>query len=83
MTPSDRRFSLEKAILWSIAWRGVRSLVRLGAHAHVAVIGGVGAEQQAGELGAARAEQTGDADDLALEDLEVDGLDAALAAQAR
>ncbi len=81
MTPSERRFSLENAILWSIAWRGRAQLGVLGAHAHVAAVGRVGAEQQAGELGAARAEEPGDADDLALEDLEVDGLDAALAAE--
>ena len=42
----------------------------------------VGAEQQPGQLGAAGAEQPGEADHLALEDVEVDGLERALAAQA-
>ena len=53
-------------------------LAPLASGSQLAVVGGVGAEQQAGELGAARAEEAGDADDLALEDLEVDGLDAPL-----
>ncbi len=54
----------------------------LGADRDLAGVGGVGAEEQAGQLGAARAEQAGEADDLALEELEVGGLERALAADA-
>ena len=68
MTPSARRFSLENAILRSIACRGLRSRRRSARTSQLAGVGGVGAEQQPGELGAAGAEQAGDPDDLALVD---------------
>ena len=46
------------------------------------LVGGVGAEEQAGQLGAAGAQEPGDADDLALVELQVRGLEGAAATEA-
>jgi hypothetical protein len=48
----------------------------------LAAVGVVGAEEQPGEFGAARSEESGESDDLALLDLQVEGRDAADAAEA-
>ena len=66
MIPSARRFSVEKAMRWSIGVARAGDADVLAAHLERAGVGGVGAEEQAGELGAAGAEQAGDADDLAV-----------------
>ena len=81
-TPSALRSSLEKAILRSIACRGLRSLRRSERIDDLAGVGGVGAEEQARELGASGAEQAGEPDHLAVVQLEVGRLERALAAHA-
>ncbi len=50
MTPSARRFSLEKAILLSMACRGLRNRRFFVPDLELAAVGGVGTEQQAREL---------------------------------
>ena len=58
---------------------GLRTVDRRPVDARSARVGAVGAEQQPRELGAARAEQAGQADDLALVDGKVERRDRALA----
>src|SRR6478735_10027703 len=61
---------------------GAAQLAALGADVHLAGVGGVGPEEEPRELGASGAEQAGDPDHLAFEQLEVGGLQRALAADA-
>ncbi len=80
MMPSARRFSEENAIRFSIACRG--EVMPDGAPVDLELpgLGAVGAVEQADELGAAGAEQPGDADDLAVVDVDVGRLEHAAAA---
>ena len=63
--------------------RGELSVVGCAVDRQLAAVGAVDAEQQPRHLRAAGAEQPGEADDLALADVEVERLDRALAARAR
>ena len=59
----------------SIAWRGDDMRAAVPVHLDVSGIGAVGAVEQPDELGPARAEEAGDAHDLAGEDVDVDRLE--------
>ena len=80
--PSSRRFSDEYAMRCEIACRGVRSRRDLAADLEFALVGAVDAAEQSRELGAPRAEQPGEAHDLAGRDGQVGRIDRAAATEA-
>ena len=71
--PSSRRSSEENAIRCSMAWRGRSILAGVAVRPRRAGVGPVGAVEQPHQLGAPGAQEPGDADDLALEHVEVAG----------
>ena len=64
-----------------MASAGPRSATTLPSMRMLAAVAAIEAEEQAREFGAARAQQAGDADDLARGDAQVDRMDVALARQ--
>ena len=70
--PSSRRFSVRKAMRAAMARRGVIPAAGLPPMTSSPAVEGIEAENDAGELGAARAHQPEEADDLARRHLEVD-----------
>ena len=71
MMPSARRSSEENAMRCPMACRGEVSLARLAVHLDVPGVGVVGAVDQPDQLGAPGAQEPGDADHLAVVDVEV------------
>ena len=82
MTPSPRRSSDENTMRLSIARAGRGHPDGLAVDLDLPGVGAVGAVQQPHEFGAPGAEQAGDADDLALVDVDVGGLEHAAAPDA-
>ena len=69
-------------MLWAIATRGDRIANRLARDQQLTAVGVVGAVDQAGELRASGAQQTGETDDLTRVDVQVDGCQCAPPAHA-